>query len=247
MRTLPPTQLKPGEIGLFLDVDGTLLDIAPRPEAVVVTNGLRQNLAAAERALDGALALVSGRPIDELDRLFAPLRLRISGVHGAEIRTAPDAPIDTLAPGCLDGKAWQELTHLLDDFPGSFAENKKASFAVHYPEGTDVAALRSALELLAARLEENGSPVQLLAGHRVFEVQVRGFDKGRAIVRFMAAPPFAGRVPVFIGDDDIDRAAFDAVLAQGGLAFSVGPTLPGLSGGFTGPKAVRAWLHELGQ
>ena len=230
---------------MFLDVDGTLLDIAPRPEAVVVTDGLCHDLAAAEHALDGALALVSGRPIAELDHLLAPLRLRSSGVHGAEIRPEAGAPVENVARGCLDEKAWRELTRLLGDFAGSFAENKKVSFAVHYPESTNVAALKAALERLMQRLGERGMPMRLLAGKRVFEVQLRGFDKGRAIARFMATPPFAGRTPVFIGDDEIDRAAFDAVLAEGGLAYSVGPALPGLSGAFADPPAVRVWLHGL--
>jgi len=246
MTACQPAQLKPEEIGLFLDVDGTLLDIAPRPEAVVVTNGLRHDLAAAEQALGGALALVSGRPIAELDRLFTPLKLRASGTHGAEIRREADGPVVKLAPGCLGKEAWQELTRVLDDFAGSYAENKKVSFAVHYPEpGTDVDTLETALEALMERID--GAPMKLLAGRKVFEMQLSGFDKGRAITRFMEEAPFAGRTPVFVGDDNIDRAAFDAVLAQGGLAYSVGAALPGLSGGFTGPEAVRSWLHGLGQ
>jgi trehalose 6-phosphate phosphatase len=246
MKACQPAQLKPAEIGLFLDVDGTLLDIAPRPEAVAVTDGLRHDLAAAERALGGALALVSGRPIAELDHLFAPLKLRASGTHGAEIRREADGPIIDLAPGCLGRDAWCELTRVLADFNGSYAENKKVSFAVHYPEpGTDVDTLEAALEGLMERIE--GAPLKLLAGRQVFEVQLRGFDKGRAIGRFMDAPPFTGRFPVFVGDDEIDRAAFDTVLARGGLAYSVGPALPGLSGNFPSPKAVRAWLHGLGQ
>jgi trehalose 6-phosphate phosphatase len=241
---MQPAQLKPQEIGLFLDVDGTLLDIAPRPEAVVVTDGLRRDLAAADHVLDGALALVSGRPVAELDRLFAPLRLRASGVHGAEIRREADGAVATVTADCLGPEAWQELTRVLDDFAGSYAENKKVSFAVHYPEpGTDVDTLEAALSQMMRRLGDRGAPLKLLAGRNVFEVQLRGFDKGRAIARFMDEPPFAGRIPVFIGDDDIDQAAFDAALALGGFAYSVGPTLPGLSGAFSGPDAVRSWLH----
>src|SRR5579885_124300 len=94
-------KLNPGTIGLFLDVDGTLLDIAPRPEAVEVQPGLLDDLAAAERALSGALALVSGRPIAELDRLFAPLRIAASGIHGAEMRRRPGGPVATLTWGSL--------------------------------------------------------------------------------------------------------------------------------------------------
>jgi len=248
MRAIQPAQLKPQEISLFLDVDGTLLDIAPRPESVVVTNGLRHDLAAAEDALDGALALVSGRPIAELDHLFAPLRLRASGTHGAEIRRARDGAVASMTTACLGGAAWQALSRLLDDFPGSYAENKKVSFAIHYPEpGTDVRALEAALLRLMDRLGERGLPLKLLTGKQVFEVQLKGFDKGRAIIRFMDAAPFAGRMPVFVGDDDIDRAAFDAVEALGGVAYSVGMTIPGLSGAFASPGAVRAWLHGLGR
>jgi trehalose 6-phosphate phosphatase len=251
MTATEPTQrmlgkLNPRTIGLFLDVDGTLLDIAPRPEAVEVKPGLLDDLAAAERALGGALALVSGRPVAELDRLFAPLRLAASGIHGAEMRRWPDGPTATLASGVLGDKAWRELSRLLADFPGSYAENKGVSFAVHYPvPDTDIPHLRYALLALIERIAESGRSPKLVAGHAVFEIQLPGFDKGRAIERFMTGKPFQGRQPVFIGDDEIDRAGFEAALALGGLAFSVGVPFAGLSGMFSGPDAVRAWLHEL--
>ncbi len=87
--------------------------------------------------------------------------------------------------------------------------------------------------------------LELIAGHRVFEIRLPGFDKGKAIVRFMAREPFAGRRPVFVADDRMDRAGFDAALALGGFAFSVGAALPGLSGWFAGPRAVRAWVGQL--
>jgi len=248
MRTGEPSDLPAREIGLFLDVDGTLLDLAPRPEAVEVAASLVDDLAAVELALSGALALVSGRPIAELDRLFAPLRLCASGVHGAEIRRSQGGAVVGLAAGQLGEKAWCVLEHLLADFPGSYAENKGASFAVHYPDpGTDIAQLRQALSRLADRIAPADRKLKLLAGHAVFEVQLDGFDKGRAIARFMAEEPFLGRRPVFIGDDEIDRAGFDAALALGGLAYSVGAALPRLSGTFAGPGAVRAWLHGLGR
>jgi trehalose 6-phosphate phosphatase len=253
MTATQPTQRVPENlisqnIGLFLDVDGTLLDIAPRPEDVEVKASLLDDLAAVERALGGALALVSGRPIAELDRLFAPLRLAASGIHGAELRPRPGGAIASLAPGRLGEGAWSALSRLLAEFPGSFAENKGVSFAVHYREpGTDIPRLEHALSCLMERIAEPGKPLKLLAGRAVFEVQLRGFDKGRAIERFMTDRPFSGRRPVFIGDDEIDGAGFEAALALGGFAFSVGLELPGLSGAFTGPDAVRAWLHELGR
>ena len=243
-----PGRLNPGNIGLFLDVDGTLLDIAPRPEAVEVAAGLLDDLAAVELALGGAVALVSGRTIAELDRLFAPLRFAASGVHGAELRRRPGGAVASLTPGRLGDDAWCALRRLLGEFPGSYAENKEVSFAVHYPDpGTDIGRLKHALCRLMERVAPPGEPLKLIAGRAVFELQLRGFDKGRAIERFMAEKPFSGRKPIFIGDDEIDRAGFDAALALGGLAFSVGVEFPGLSGTFAGPEAVRAWLHGLGR
>jgi len=243
-----PERLNPGTIGLFLDVDGTLLDIAPRPEAVEVTDQLLRDLAAAEAALGGALALVSGRPIAELDRLFAPLRLKVSGVHGAELRRRPDGAVTRLAAGQLGNGVWDELSRLLVEFPGSYAENKGVSFAVHYPEpSTDIDRLEGALRSLMRRNANPAEPLRLIAGHAVFEIQLQGFDKGRAIRRFMKQTPFLGRRPVFIGDDKIDQAGFETAVRLGGLAYAVGIDMPGVSGKFSNPDGVRAWLHELGR
>jgi trehalose 6-phosphate phosphatase len=240
--------LSPGDIGLFLDVDGTLIDIAPRPDAVEVKPSLLDDLAAVEKSLGGAVALVSGRPIAELDQLFAPLRLAASGVHGAELRRRPGGDVALLTKGRLGDDFWCALTRLLAEFPGSFAENKGLSFAVHYRDpDTDIAHLKHALSSLMRRFATSGTATRLIAGRAVFEVQLNGFDKGRAIHRFMEEAPFRGRRPVFVGDDKIDQAGFDAALELGGLAYSVGIELPGLTGTFARPEAVRGWLHELGR
>jgi trehalose 6-phosphate phosphatase len=235
----------PQEIGLFLDVDGTLLDFAPHPEAVAVPRDLVATLAAVERRLAGALALISGRRIAALDRLFAPLRLRASGVHGAEIRCSRDGGGRMPTEHRMPPEVWPDLIRLLERFPGTFAEDKRASFAVHFRR-----AACSAEELGAAlaRLisEFPGFNLELAAGNFVFEIWRSGFDKGKAIEKFMTKRPFLDRRPVFIADDALDRAGFDAVLARGGLAYSVGRELPGLSGCFSEPAAVRAWLGRLG-
>ncbi len=233
--------LRPEQIALFLDVDGTLLDLAARPEAVAVPTGLPGVLEAVERRLDGALALLSGRPIEQLDRLFAPLRLPASGLHGAEIRPSSDAPGPWLTQPRLPEQAWHDLCRLLNRFPGTFAENKGVGFAVHYRVAGE------AKEALGAALcdfiEGHAAfDLEVSAGHLVLEIKPCGSDKGKAIEFFMTREPFAGRRPVFVADDLMDRAGFDAALARGGLAFSVGAALPGLSGCFPQPAAVRAWL-----
>jgi trehalose 6-phosphate phosphatase len=241
---LSPADLDPQQIGLFLDVDGTLLDLAPTPDAVEVPSDLRGALAAAERSLDGALALISGRPIAQLDRLFAPMRLRASGTHGAEIRQSADVPSEWLTQARLPEQAWRDLLRLLERFPGTFAENKEVGFAVHY-RFADVteeqlgAALRGFVETV------DGFNLEVCAGHFVVEVKPSGLDKGTAIKCFMTHGPFAGRRPVFVADDLMDRPGFDAALALGGFAFSVGAPQPGLSGWFSQPAAVRAWLGQL--
>jgi trehalose 6-phosphate phosphatase len=238
-------ELRAREIGLFLDVDGTLLDLAPHPDTVAVPADLIGALAAAERGLDGALALISGRPIAALDRLFAPLRLRASGVHGAEIRRTRNGAGRMPRGRRMPPEVWPDLVRLLARFPGTFAEDKRASLAVHYRTARSSAdELNAALARLVAGFAS--CELELAAGHLVFEIRRPGFDKGKAIEVFMAKAPFRGRRPVFIADDAMDRAGFDAALARGGLAYSVGRELPGLSGCFSEPAAVRIWLKRLG-
>jgi trehalose 6-phosphate phosphatase len=235
-------ELQAEEAALFLDVDGTLLDLAPRPGAVVVPPSLVETLALAEKALDGALALISGRSIEDLDRLFAPLRLCASGVHGAQVRFAPrgaDRPNEE-AEG-LPRRLWMALTELLFDFPGTFAENKRYSFAVHYRTVPKLeGALADALEELVGA--HSNLDLALMHGHCVYELKRRGFDKGKAIEGFIARKPFSGRVPIFIGDDTTDEAGFAAVVRAGGHAFSVGGLRPGASFAFPSPESVRRWL-----
>ena len=227
---------------LFLDVDGTLLDFAPRPGAVIVPPSLIEALARAESALGGALALVSGRSIEDLDRLFAPLRLCASGVHGAQLRFAPSGSEELYeeAEG-LPRRLWNALTEILFDFPGTFAENKRYSFAVHY---RTVPILKGRLrERLNTLLTEHKDlDLVMLHGHSVFEMKSCGFDKGKAIERFIARKPFSGRVPIFVGDDATDEPGFAVVARLGGRAFSVGDLRPGASFAFAGPESVRSWI-----
>jgi trehalose 6-phosphate phosphatase len=231
-------------VGLFLDVDGTIVDFAPTPDSVRVSNGLIDSLASLDGRLGGALAFVSGRPIEQLDALFAPLKLRASGVHGGEIRFEPGGAITTLSQKHLPNEVWEDLQNLIANFPGAFAENKRFSFAVHYRfANASAIEIRAALQSFLRRRTD--VKLQLSSGHLVYEIKVPGFDKGGAIERFMTRQPFAGRMPIFVADDAVDQPGVDKVTELGGVAYSVGTELSGVSGGFSRPKAVLAWLERL--
>jgi trehalose 6-phosphate phosphatase len=229
-------------VALFLDVDGTLLDIADRPDRVAVPAGLVDALAGAERKLDGALALISGRELDELDRLFRPLRLRAAAVHGAELRLDSNgAPIPSPGTRELPVSLWTKLTDALSGFPGTFAENKRYSFTVHYRQAPGgEASVREAVRRLVK--DEPEVAVEVMNARRAIELKAPGYDKGRAIETFLSVPPFLGRTPIYIGDDKTDEAGFAAVSAHGGLAYSVGRLRPGARGVFSRPSDVRALL-----
>ena len=231
-----------GPVAMFLDVDGTLLDLAERPELVLAPAGLISTLARIESQLGGALALISGRSLGELDRLFEPLRLRASAVHGAETRFDPGGPtIRSPQAAELPGSLWTALTQAIAAFPGVFAENKRYSFAVHYrlaPEAGP-AVRETIMRLVEAKPR---IPVEVMAAHCAVELKAPGYDKGRAIASFLSEPVFAGRAPVFIGDDTTDEAGFAVVSARGGLAYSVGHRRPGTIGVFDRPRDVRDWL-----
>jgi trehalose 6-phosphate phosphatase len=228
-------------VALFLDVDGTLLDLADRPGDVVTPAGLVDALAKAERKLDGALALISGRRVEDLDRLFAPLRLRASGVHGAQVRFNPGAPL-VQPPDVteLPASLWTALLDVVRPFPGVIAENKRYSFAVHYRLAPEAEMpLRDAVMRLVAA---EPTPVEIMDAHSAIELKAPGADKGRAITAFLSHPAFFGRTPIFVGDDTTDEPGFAVVSARGGFAYSVGAPRPGALGAFDRPKQVRDWL-----
>jgi trehalose 6-phosphate phosphatase len=230
---------------LFLDVDGTILEFAASPAAAVAPEGLVSCLARVKSALGGALALVSGRTLSDLDRLFRPLRLRASGVHGAEVRFDPMASVVVAERAeAPPAGAWRRLNAILADFPGAFAENKRFSFAVHYRAAPSLAArLGDALRRFAG--DQAPLDLELVEGRLAYELKARGFDKGAAIRRFMARAPFAGRVPIFVGDDATDEDGFAAVASLRGFAYSVGRSRSAVAAAFPDPASVRRWLESL--
>ncbi|MBO3274358.1 trehalose-phosphatase [Pseudomonas schmalbachii] len=228
---------------LFLDVDGTLLDIAESPDAVHVPRELCVALESLHRRLDGALALVSGRPVDSLDRLFAPLRLPSCGSHGAHWRVHAGEPLRHEAERPLPAPVRQRLQALARAHPGVLVEDKGSSVALHYRQVPDAGPpLASALRELLG--EPAGAGLRLLPGKMVYEVIAHSSDKAQAIRRYLDAPPFAGRRPLFIGDDVTDEPALAMMPALGGLALSVGHLLPGASASFADAASVRAALDR---
>ncbi|MGO4326370.1 trehalose-phosphatase [Cupriavidus sp. 2TAF22] len=236
---MPPLPLIEANTALFLDFDGTLADLAPRPDLVQVEPELVGTLRALHRHLDGALALVSGRPIAELDDFLKPLRLPAAGVHGAELRDAgghrlrePDPGVPLLLP---------PLQALVSAHPGLQLERKSVAVAVHYRA---VPELEGLVRNFAATLAAGVPGVELLHGKMVVEFKPAGVDKGGAIDTFMRGPPFARRTPLFAGDDITDEAGFAVVRRLGGVGVLVGQRPSAATVSVTGPAALRCWLHR---
>jgi trehalose 6-phosphate phosphatase len=227
-------------VALFLDVDGTLLDLAARPDDVVTPAGLVTTLAGVERTLSGALALISGRSVDDIDSLFAPLRLRVSGVHGAEIRCDPDGSTTSNAATDLPQSLLAALRRAVEPFPGVFVENKRFSFTVHYRLAPS--AERQVRTIVEQVVDSIPIAVDTMDAHYAIEIKSPCFDKGGAIATFLSTSTFRGRKPIFVGDDTTDESGFALVSARGGSAYSVGRRRPGAIGAFSGPEAVRGWL-----
>jgi trehalose 6-phosphate phosphatase len=204
---------------LFLDFDGTLVELAAHPQAVRPTPELVPLLGALARRLGGALAIVTGRPIAEVDRFLAPLRLPIAGVHGNEVRSVPDGAAAPRSAVEL-GRVRERLARLSEAWPGVTVEDKGMAIAVHYRAVPDAA---PEVRRIAEELQgESADALMLLAGKMVIELVPAGRDKGSAIRELLRAAPFAGRRPVFLGDDVTDEAGFRAVNELRGVSVRVG-------------------------
>ena len=223
---------------LFLDFDGSLVDIAPQPEAVIVPSGLVATLAALERYLGGALALISGRPIEQIDAFLHPLRLPAAGVHGAERRGA-DGRVTLMSTHPLQHVEEAALA-LAARHTALRVENKRGSVALHYRQAPQLE--RLCLDTMQAAVQESPG-LTLLRGKMVAEAKPGGASKGRAIEAFLHEPPFAGRVPLFVGDDVTDEVGFSTVQRMQGLGVKVGegPTVAWHR--LASPDALRAQLQ----
>jgi len=227
---------------LFLDVDGTLLDMAPTPDAVRVDAPLVELLRRLEGACGGALALISGRQIVQLDALFSPLLLPAAGIHGFERRNAQGQFFRPDHVGNGLEHLRYEVTRLGRTLHGVLLEDKGCAFALHYRQAPN---LEETLRLRLARLVSETLPgFELLEGNHVVEIKPVEHNKATAIEAFMQEDPFSGRTPIFIGDDTTDLDGFTAVRRFDGVAVAVGSRIPGQVR-LADPQDVREWLTAL--
>ena len=218
MTTLPRLD-NPSRLAIFVDFDGTLVEIAERPERVVLAARTRAALAALDVATGGAVAIVTGRDIVTVDGFLAPLRLPVAGVHGLTRRDASGhtrAPVDT---SLALAQVAELLAPLLRQAPELLAERKSAAIALHYRarpdlEGACIATMRAIVSLLPE--------LHIKTGKMVVEVKLGSADKGTAVREFMQEEPFAGRQPFFAGDDVTDEDAFAVVNAMSGTTIKIG-------------------------
>jgi trehalose 6-phosphate phosphatase len=230
-------------LALFLDFDGTLVELAATPDATLPPPGLVDLLQNLSRALDGALAIVTGRPLADIDRLLAPALFRGAGVHGAEVRDATGGKVRAAAPP-LTTSFVDSVRDLEVSLPGVLVEPKGAGIAVHYRHAVDKGA--EVERRLRALLQKSGLELDLRPGKMLIEVLPNHVSKGGAVNAFMRQTPFFGRTPVVIGDDRGDIGAFEAAELLGGRGLRVAGEFfsPGHAQ-FSGTAEVRRWLEHL--
>lgn len=229
----------------FFDVDGTLADIASTPAAVRVSQELRRLLAGLYQATGGAVALISGRPIHDLDRLFPGVRMPVAGQHGVERRNAAGVITRHDFPRERLERAHRRLAAIVARRPGLLLEHKGLSLALHYRRAPRIAGyahrlIHSVLPLVGSR------QFTVLTGKRVVELKPAGRDKGVAVREYMAEPPFRGRTAVFVGDDATDEYGFAVVNRMHGHSIKVGLGRTVAHWRLRDVRAVQKWLSAGG-
>jgi trehalose 6-phosphate phosphatase len=246
-----PTHSKPVPLGslaghaLFLDIDGTLLDLAHSPEAVEVPAWMIATLQRLSDKLAGAVAFVSGRTIESIDRLFKPLVLSAVGVHGGEIRS----PTGMIVPDERLVRQVQSAEPVLQQaiarIRGVQLENKRSAIALHYRSAPQRG--REVLKVAEAVAGGMGSQFAVLVGKCVVEIRPRHMTKGSAIDQLMRQSPFDGRTPIFAGDDCTDEDAFEVVNRLGGISVHIGDSASTIARyRLASPDQLREWLQQLG-
>ena len=225
----------------FLDIDGTLLALAATPAGVTVDRGLKRTLRQLRTATGGAIALISGRRIREVDSLFAPLRLPTAGQHGMERRDGSGVVHRYAAPSYRFGEIKNRLAPLVARHPGLLLEEKGLTLAIHYRQ---VPSLGGHLHRLLREWVNSAADLRLQRGKMVVEIIPMGSDKGSTITQFMSEIPFRGKTPVFLGDDVTDEYGFSVVNAMDGYSIKVGPGRSAARWRLPDVHAVRSWLEQ---
>ncbi|MGY3584130.1 trehalose 6-phosphate phosphatase [Bradyrhizobium sp. USDA 4341] len=229
---------------VLLDIDGTLLDFAPTPREVWVPPELSTTLKQLHERTGGALALVSGRSLNDIDLIFAPEQFPAVGGHGAEMRLQPDSEAVAAHAPPLDKELKRRLAAIAKLSPGILLEDKGYSLALHYRLAPQAErAIYEAVSLIRAELPN--APIEVLPGKSVCEIKHSGFTKATGVQELMMHEPFKGRRPFFIGDDVTDETVFAIMPDFNGLAFSVGRRATGVAGHFDAPSDVREFLAQL--
>jgi trehalose 6-phosphate phosphatase len=239
LASLPPLD----RLALLLDIDGTLLDLAPTPREVWVPKGLADTLSLLMTRA-GALALVSGRSLNDIDMIFAPAVFPAVGGHGAEMRLSTDSEAVAVQAPPMDKELKRRLAAIAKLAPGILVEDKGYSLALHYRLAPQA---EQAIYQEVARLRADlpSAPLEVLPGKCVCEIKHAGFTKATGVRELMLRDPFKGRRPLFIGDDVTDETVFAIMPAYDGLSFSVGHRAQGVDGHFDTPTDVRAFLARL--
>jgi len=241
-----PSSLVPhlSETAVLLDIDGTLLDLAPTPREVWVPPGLAKTLHRLHQRTNGALALVSGRSLNDIDLIFAPDQFPAVGGHGAEMRVEADSEAVAAHAPPMDKELKRRLAAIARLSPGILLEDKGYSLALHYRLAPHAEkAIYAAVSLIRADLPN--APIEVLPGKAVCEIKHSGFTKATGVRELMTHEPFRGRRPFFIGDDVTDESVFAIMPDLEGLAFSVGRRARGVAGHFDAPSDVREFLAHL--
>ena len=232
------------ETAVLLDIDGTLLDFAPTPREVWVPPGLAKTLHRLLQRTNGALALVSGRSLNDIDLIFAPDTFPAVGGHGAEMRIDPDSEAVAAHAPPMDKELKRRLAAIARLSPGILLEDKGYSLALHYRLAPHAEkAIYEAVSLIRADLPN--APIEVLPGKSVCEIKHSGFTKASGVLELMTHEPFKGRRPFFIGDDVTDETVFAIMPDLDGLSFSVGRRAKGVAGHFDAPSDVREFLAHL--
>lgn len=225
----------PDDWALFLDIDGTLIDLAETPDGIVVPADLAANLARLSEHLSGALALVTGRALIYADRLFEPRSFPIAGLHGAERRSASGA-VERVEPSAAFDALKLAIAEEACRWPGLLVEDKGLAVAIHYRQAPEHQ--QAAEDLMERAVRQAGPDFSLQRGKMVLEIRPTKASKGAAIRAFLAEPPFLGRKPITIGDDVTDEAMFKAANEMGGASIRIADTLDGTAARAILPSAA---------